>query len=157
MMKTVIVYYSRSGATRRLADEIAAKTGADVEEIIYTESMSGIIGFVRAGHQSMSQKPAPIKPLKADLGGYDLVVLGSPVWAGKLSAPALSFLSTYKGSIRQLAVFITHADGKNDYDNVFDEVERVSGLKLRSKVSSVTKDIKSGNIQLDAFLENIKE
>lgn len=44
-MKTLVVYYSRSGNTRLVAQEISSAIDSDIEEIADTKNWSGTMGF----------------------------------------------------------------------------------------------------------------
>ncbi len=47
-MKVLIVYYSRSGQTRNIAEVIAKKLGAELEEIVDHRNRKGLLGFLPA-------------------------------------------------------------------------------------------------------------
>ncbi len=60
-------------------------------------------------------KDAAIADMNIDFGAYDLVVVCTPVWAGKMSSPARSFLKKYGSSIRAVAYLITRGDRNKQY------------------------------------------
>ena len=98
-MTVGIVYYSRTGNTRKaaelLADDIKAK-GRSVE-FVEIEAVRRP-GFFSAGHASMKQLELPIKNEGVDLGRFECVVFGVPVWAGLPSPMLKSFLGKVTGS-----------------------------------------------------------
>jgi len=47
-MKTLVVYYSRTGKTKFVAEKIAVELKADVEEVVDLKSRSGRFGFLKA-------------------------------------------------------------------------------------------------------------
>ena len=49
MKGTVVVYYSRSGTVRRVAEQLAALLGADLEEIRETKDRAGFLGLISSG------------------------------------------------------------------------------------------------------------
>lgn len=81
-MKTLILYYSYGGNTRRIAKMIQDKTGGDIAEIETIKPYTGSYdAVVEQGDQEVKSGFMPeIKPLNLDLSGYDTIILGSPVW-----------------------------------------------------------------------------
>lgn len=107
IMKILVVYYSRSGNTRNIAGIIAKALEAETEEIIDHRNRKGFLGFISSGNEAYLQRTIPIEKLKKDPAGYDLIIIGTPVWAGYLSSPVHSFLREYKEKIAKFAFFIT--------------------------------------------------
>ena len=52
-MKTLIVYYSRTGLTKKIATHISETLKADIDEIIDTKKRSGAIGYMSGGRDAM--------------------------------------------------------------------------------------------------------
>jgi len=105
-MKTLVVYYSRKGHTAQVAEQIARELGADTESITDKKKRSGIFGWLGAGKDATREIPADIEEPKKDPAGYDLVVVGTPVWAHRMSTPALAYLKRYSGKFPSVAFFI---------------------------------------------------
>lgn len=80
-MKTLVVFYSRTGKTRKVAMELATSLGADVEELIDQKNRMGIIGYIKSGRDAIWKKRARLQQTEKDPSAYDLVVLSTPVWA----------------------------------------------------------------------------
>ncbi|KKQ30010.1 MAG: Flavodoxin, FldA [Candidatus Shapirobacteria bacterium GW2011_GWF2_37_20] len=80
-MKTLVVFYSRTGNTRRMGELIAQKLHADIDEIIDQKSRSGIIGWILSGRDAMKEYLTKITFTK-NPADYDLVIVGTPIWAG---------------------------------------------------------------------------
>jgi flavodoxin len=106
-MKTLVVYYSRTGNTKMIAEAIAGSLNSDIEEIVDHENRSGIIGYIKSGYQTSRDKIPVIDDINHDLSKYDLVVVGTPVWAGKMSVPVKAFLKKNMDKIPLLACFCT--------------------------------------------------
>ena len=77
-MKTLIVYYSRTGRTKKIAEEIHKVLGGDIEEIQDMKPRSGIIGWLGAGKDARSKTLTTLKPVEKNPSQYDLIVIGSP-------------------------------------------------------------------------------
>ena len=106
-MKTLVVYYSRSGNTRKVADEIATVLKADEEELQDGKSRKGPVAFILAGREAMHKTTVTLQPLSHDPATYDMVVVGSPVWAGTVCSPVRTFLAKNRGKLKQVAWFCT--------------------------------------------------
>ncbi len=73
-MKTLVVYYSRSGTTKKIADEICDKMNCDIEEIIDNKNRKGLFGWLIAAFDARSKKLTVIENIKNDPSKYDLVI-----------------------------------------------------------------------------------
>lgn len=105
--KILIVYYSLTGNTHLIAEAIKEQTGADIERlkpIKDLNSESGTRFFWGGMHAKMKQKPK-LEPLKYDPNDYDLIFLGTPVWAWTLTPPIRSYLELYDLSSKTLAIW----------------------------------------------------
>lgn len=106
-MKTLVVYYSRTGNTRKVGMEISKMLNADLEEITEAKSRSGIIGYLTAGGDSLLGRPGLIKQPYRDPSLYDLVIVGTPVWAFTVSAPVRTYLSGHGEGLKKVAFYCT--------------------------------------------------
>jgi flavodoxin len=88
-MKTLILFYSFSGNTRKLASQKAAETGADIEEIIEIKKMFVLKAYTVGAYRAMKRKKAEIQPIKSQFNSYEKIIIMAPVWAGN-PAPAFN-------------------------------------------------------------------
>ena len=92
--KAIIIYFSRTGTTKGLAEAAAAATGADLLELTlkdpYADDYSAMTGIARSERANNARRE--IAAAIPDLSGYDVVVIGSPYWWGGLSIPMRTFL-----------------------------------------------------------------
>lgn len=114
-MKTAIVYYSMSGNTERVAEEAAKALNADLVRLVPQKAYpdKGFKKFLWGGKSAlMGDRPA-LEKYDFD-GGYDLVVIGSPVWAGTFAPPLRTFLADNKEKLSssRFAAFLC-LGGKN--------------------------------------------
>ena len=118
-MRVLVVYYSRSGVTRRAAGGIAAefrRAGCEVvvEELRERVDRSGLLGWLRAGRDAWLGRSSELEPLRAEPASFDVVVLGTPVWAGRPTPAVRSFLARRAGELGRVAFFATHGGGGAD-------------------------------------------
>lgn len=126
--RTLVVFYSRSGNTRRVGHDIAARLGADVEELVEdTRRRRGILGFLRAGYEAFRGRPAHIHATRTDPAAYDLVVIGTPVWSDSVTPAVRAYLEARRGALRDVAFFLTH--GSSGRRRVFDQLETLAGRR----------------------------
>lgn len=141
-MKTLIVYYSKNGTTRKLAEEIREKTGSDIEELVSLKKYSGITGFIIAGKEGLQRIPGDIKPTNANVSDYDLVVIGTPVWGGNVSSPTRRYLMGNSGKIKKVAFFCTM--GGDNSARTFDDMQEACGLKPVATLAVPAKELIKG-------------
>lgn len=109
-MKALVIYYSYSGNTRRVAEKIGQAAGADLAEIKTARPYTGSYDeVVEQGRREVDSGFLPeLKPLDIDLRRYDTVILGTPVW-WYTSAPAMnSFLQSADLSEKTVYPFATN-------------------------------------------------
>jgi multimeric flavodoxin WrbA len=107
--KVLIVFFSRTGTTRLLAEAIARATHGDLEELRERRSRRGVIGWLRSGYEGTYRKAAEPFPLRHDVGAYDLVFIGSPTWNQALSSPVRGFLQRNRAQLANVVLFATCA------------------------------------------------
>lgn len=112
-MRALVVFFSLEGNTRSVAEAVAEETGADVIELlpVSVPSSTGFSKFFRGGKSAMMKEAPELKPLNLDPAGYDLVFLGSPVWAWTYAPPIRSFLKEHDLSGKKVALFMCHGGG----------------------------------------------
>ncbi|MFC1682847.1 flavodoxin family protein [Candidatus Zixiibacteriota bacterium] len=106
-MKALVVYYSRSGNTRRVAEIITNQLQADLQELVDLKGRAGLLGWLRAGRDAMGDKTTDLEPLVFNLDDYDLIVVGSPVWASHPASAVSTFLQSQDLSGKLVALFCT--------------------------------------------------
>jgi flavodoxin len=124
-MKILVVYYSRSGHTYRVASEIANRCRADVEAIRESRDRHGLWGYCRSTWDSLVRAEPPILAATKDPSRYDLVIIGSPVWDLGLAAPVRSYVRQHAAQFKQVAFFCT--EGGSGDRRAFDELGRICG------------------------------
>lgn len=114
-MKKIVVYYSLDGNTKAAAERIAGELGYDIAVIepVKPITAGGFKKILIGGKQAMFNEKPAIKPLRTDLKQYDLIVLGTPVWAGKAAAPVWTFINNCGVCDKIYAVFTLSGSGEN--------------------------------------------
>ncbi len=106
-MKSLVIYYTRTGKTKFVAEAIATQLGADVEEVVDLKKRQGKIGWIMSGKDASRQSLTEIAPTKKAPADYDLVVIGTPIWAWSPTPAIRTYISQNNLSGKKVALFYT--------------------------------------------------
>lgn len=137
-MKLLIVYYSYTGKTRKIAECIARCLNADLAEMreIRGRSLWGVyvVGLIKA----LMGRTADIRPIEADTADYDSILVAGPVWAGRPVPMLYDFIREYDLAGKQVYGLLTCGDnGKKAPRLLRRELER-AGARCRSVITIKT-------------------
>ena len=149
-MKSLVVYYSRSNITKKLAQDIAGKLNCDIEEIKPKVNYNGKLGYARGIKDGASGKNVELESLKYNPQEYDVVYLGAPVWASKAANPLISYLLQNEGKFNDVKFFLTA--GSSGFDSSFKQMEDKSKKPLKT-LALTTKEVKTNAYDLTSFLD----
>ena len=157
MSDILCIYYSRTGNTKKAMEEIAAELGAELAELRDGVDRSGWKGWIRCGLDAVRKNTRPVEPAATErpLGEYRLVILGTPVWAGRCSAPMRSFLLEYGEELKSVAYVITRSSD-NHYEQVFDQMD-LYVTKPRKRAVSIRCGTVGSSFWRDEFLAGIRD
>ena len=106
-MKALVVYYSRTGNARFMAETVAAELGADIEEVVDLKNRQGRLAFLPAGRDALRGKETEIAQTKRTPANYDLIIVGQPVWAGSPTPAIRTYVKKNDLSGRKVALFFS--------------------------------------------------
>lgn len=108
--KILIIYYSRSGNTREIANQIHERVGGDIVEIQTVEPYPDDYNAVtkQARQELDSGYKPPLKTKVETIRSYDVIFVGSPSWWSTIASPVRTFLSEHDLSGKTIVPFITH-------------------------------------------------
>lgn len=149
-MKFLVAYYSRTNITKKIAESIADKTDADIEEIKPKVNYNGKLGFARGGKHAIQEKIIDIEALNHDPSDYDVVYIGTPVWANKAATPVISYLNLNEGKFQDVKFFVTA--GSTGFESTFEQMEKFSKKPLKT-LALKTKEVKNDEFDLTSFIE----
>lgn len=142
--RTLVVYYSLSGTTRRVAETIADLLGADLDEIEDPSDRRSPLGYLRSVFEALA-KGLPAIRSRRDPRQYDLVVLGTPVWAGTMASPMRSYLFSHRDALEHIACFCTM--GGRGAQAALREMQALCGVEGVPTYSVAEKDVSSGRFE----------
>jgi flavodoxin len=121
-MKTAVIYYSYEGNCALIAALIKNVLDADLIELRTADDKKrqGLLKYLWGGGQVVMKAAPRLKPYTVNPESYDLIIIGTPVWAAN-PAPALNtFLGEQRIHHKKIALFCCHAGGKG---KVFDKIK----------------------------------
>ncbi|MDF2506002.1 flavodoxin [Clostridium sp.] len=130
-MKNLIIYFSKTGNTETIAQEISKAVNGELKKIELIKDIS----FGWAGFTSLLGLKGKIKSIDFNVKDYDNIFIGFPVWAGKSSTPINSLLDKVDFNGKNVFVFITQADNKapnSVYESVATRVKAKGGNVIDS-------------------------
>ena len=118
MSKTLVLFYSFEGNTRKVAEFISQELGLISEELEPVKDLksTGFSKYIWGGKQViMGDKPELI-PIVSNIDDYDTIILGSPVWAGTFTPAIKTALEGGKLKGKKIAYFYCHDGGPGKSD-----------------------------------------
>lgn len=133
--KVLVLYYSQTGTTKAVAEEISRLTGADIEAFDVEEPYSGTFDetVARCLQEQQSGYVPALTPVKADIKKYSTIFLGYPIWFGTYAPPVAALIEGIDFNGKKIVPFCTFGSGG-----------------LHESVSDLRKNIKSAEI-LDGY------
>lgn len=104
MANALVVFYSYTGTSRKLAQLLAAQQGWPLGEVIELQSRAGGSGSWRCVLDSLLRREPPISYSGPDPSRFDLVVLVSPIWLYRLAGPMRTFVGSRAEVLERVAV-----------------------------------------------------
>lgn len=156
-MRTLVVYFSRTGNTQTLAQQITSACGADIEGLRESKTQSGVLRYLRSLWQAALHTEASIALTQLNPADYDLVILGTPVWMYNMSSPMRTYIRQHLGQFRKLALFCT-CDGAGQA-KVLTDMQTLCDKAPVATLGLTATELHDRFHQerLDRFLEQIKQ
>ena len=125
-MKKLVVYYSLTGNTKFIAEIIAEATGADILELKTEKELLKKEGFMRyfwGGKKVMMREKPVLVPFDKNPKEYDVLFVGTPIWALNYAPPLRSFFSQVKLANKKIALFCASGgDKQKTFENMKKEL-----------------------------------
>jgi flavodoxin len=149
MKNVLIVYYSLSGHTKTLAEHIAREGGWTVARVEDATERTGLWGYLRAALSVLFNTKPGIRYSGPSPRAYDLVVLGGPVWAGKIASPLHTFVANHRHEFNELALFCTYGGSGG--------VKAMEALaKLSERPAIATLSVTAVQLKSNAYADAVK-
>ena len=157
------LYYSRTGKTKRAMEEIALALDAEIVGIQDEINRGGTRGFLMSALDAVRKNTHRLKRFETDkpLQEYRLVILGTPVWAGRCSAVMRGFLKR-RGQELPDTVYVVTRSSDQRCEDVFRQMDlytakpHVLDVSLRSKAVGYHFWLNQFVKSVQSYLENEK-
>jgi flavodoxin len=153
--KILVVYYSRTGTTKKVAKTIRDNLECDMEEISDKKNRSGIVGWLSAGRDAGRKSLTELNGILKDPSNYDLVIIGSPTWNDTVSTPIRTYIDRFKGQLTNVALFTTQLSQET---STLRDMENLVGVHPIATITLNKKsDVDSGDYlkKVEKFLSDI--
>ena len=156
--KTLILYYSRTGNTKACCEAIQQVLGTDIIEIKDLVERSGRWGYNKAAMGSFLGMHTKIEPGNPDLSPYSNIIIGSPIWSGKLSMAIRTLIDKNKFDDKKVVIFTTtNTYEKEKYKEQSKDIVRKAGGDVVGYYQLLTKEKVNEAEEIDRPLEHIIE
>ena len=111
--KVLVLYYSQTGTTQAVAEELQKQLGADIERI---EAVNPYDGDFQAtidrcrGEMESGELPE-LNPIQANLADYDVIFIGYPIWFGTYAMPVATLVKENDFAGKTVVPFCTFGSG----------------------------------------------
>jgi len=155
-MKTLVVYYSRTNTTKKVAEKIAELTKCDIEQLIDTKDREGAKGYLFAGKDALTKQLTVLEPISKDASQYDLIILATPVWAYTMCSAIRTYIEQHKDKFKSVAYLCTMG-GSGD-KGTFDAMTDICYKNPRATLALKTKEVVKDEYQekLNEFLKQLQ-
>ena len=111
--KALVLYYSETGSTKAVAEELQKQLGADIESIECVKPYSGNFQeTMQRGQREMQSGEMPeLKPLKSKMANYDVIFLGYPIWFGTYANPIATLVKNNDFAGKTIVPFCSFGSG----------------------------------------------
>ena len=157
MSDVLCIYYSRTGHTGKAMEEIGEALDAEVVGITDNVARGGWRGWIRCGLDAVKKNTAPLNSFETckPLEEYRLVILGTPVWAGRCSSVMRAFLKAYGRKMKNVAYVVTRSS-EEKCEDVYRQMDDYTARPHQAAVS-----LRSGSVGYvfweEDFLRQVQE
>lgn len=152
--RVLVLYYSQTSNTKQVAEEIATRLEADIEELVLknpydTDFQATIARSMKEREEGVTPE---IEPLKADINQYDVVFIGYPIWFGTYAPPIATLLESIDLTGKKVVPFCTFGSGGLE-SSVKDLTEKLPNAEILPGYGVRAARIKAVPEEIDQFLK----
>ena len=157
MRDVLCVYYSRSGNTKKVMKSIAAELNAELVQLTDGVERGGLRGWFRCGLDAVKRDCPAARPIETErrLENYRLVIIGTPVWAGRCSSVVRSFLKQHGKELDRVAYVLTRGSEHRSED-IYRQMDQYTG-KPHQAATSLRVGHVGHTFWQEEFLRQIRE
>ena len=152
--KVLVLYYSETGTTKTVAQELQKQLGADIEAVEAVEPYSGNFQeTIQRGQREMQSGQTPaLKPLTKKVKDYDVIFLGYPIWFGTYAMPIATLVKEQDFAGKTVVPFCTFGSGGLNTSS--DALKKaLPSAKIQKGYGVRTARVAAAEKELDRFLK----
>ena len=155
--KVLVVYYSLSGRTRDIAERIQAKTGSDIYEIKTAREIKTSPSFCLKIKSDLKNGIYPeLQGDLPDMGRYDIIFVGSPIWWYTAATPVLAFLSKADFKAKKVVPFSTQGSNAGTFLEDFVKMAKNANVTEYRSFNNIGKEYdKAVDNKISAWLNGL--
>lgn len=146
-MKSIIIFYSLEGNTRLVTEKMAKTINCDILELkTKSEIKTGALSkYIWGGKQVLFKEKPELIPITEDINKYDLIIFGSPIWAGKYAPAFNTFLDNNIIKNKKIALFNCNGGGGTkkffqEFKNILSSNEVIGEISFKDPLKENTED-----------------
>lgn len=143
--KILVVFFSKTGNTKQVAESIRENFNCDIEEIREKANRRGIFKTIVEIKKAILGNETIICNTQKDPSEYDVVIIGTPVWASHITPAVRTYVVKNKDKIKCIAFFSTHGTDKPEENKIFKDVEKITHKKPKALMDVSKAELKSGD------------
>ncbi len=154
-MGVLAIYFSGTGNNERIAKEIQKSINCDILKIDDGQRRN----FFRDSFYALTRKTVKVNDIGIDLRNYEKIILLTPVWAGHLPAPFLTFLKKYSNILKDKNLYLASVSGFGEKNSkIVNEIIRVLGAPPTKSLFLRDKELETNSYsnKLENFIWNLK-
>ncbi|MDR0525242.1 MAG: hypothetical protein LBG90_05150 [Spirochaetaceae bacterium] len=147
--KTLIVYYSRSGISEKVAQTLQAQLGCDMDKLEYAEKKH--ISFGAAVIEALRKSTAPITGGTHKPENYGRIIFITPVWGSGLATPIRSYMTEHKTAVQSYALIVTCGGG--GLSGTIKDAAAILGKEPSASEQFRSSQVNEGHYGLEQFVQ----
>lgn len=149
MKNHLIVYYSRTGTSEKVAQKLQERLECEMERVTDKINRKGASGYIRAGKEALSKQVNKLIDVQYNPADYHQIIFITPIWANRASTPIYSYWHAYKDVIHRYSIITV--SGTSDGDGIVKTAETILKSPPTNTQFLYTKQVKKGDYILEGF------
>jgi len=159
-MRAAVVYFSLEGDTKFVAEKIAGELDAVTIPLVpVKEYPTGKFSkYFWCGKSATFREKPKLRPYQFNANDYDLIILGTPIWAGTFTPPLRSFLRKNRLSGKNVALFASCSGGPTEkcFEQLHKEMPDCTVLATLRVINPIKQADPENNERIIDFCNKLK-
>ncbi len=153
-----IVYYSKTGHSQRVAERLAQVLDSEVFALRTPRYGFPVLGYLRAGFDSLRRAPAPLEHPLPDTRHHDALIICGPVWTSYPAGPLLGYLQQQTALPGVVGLMLTNGDhSPPEKAYAMAETELGRPFNATGAIANSIEDQPEAEARISAFASAIKD